>query len=177
MFKIIRSIIFIVLSLLIFIFNEAILDYLNYVVASAMFIICGFEIYEIIREKEIKERIANFVDALVIVLLGIMLLFLDTKENFAVICVVWCMWSFMREGREIGEEVFVKKGHWVLKGINIAESIIVIVFSILLIFDIGVHHAHTHVILLGFEFLFSAGLPLLEYLFDKKVEDDNKTND
>ena len=79
-------------------------------------------------------------------------------HELRVVCVIWSIWSIMREGEEIVEKGFEGiKEHPITSVVNFAESVVVIVFSVMLIcardFHELEHHAHSHVILLGIELI------------------------
>ncbi|MBQ7249942.1 MAG: hypothetical protein IJS37_01135, partial [Bacilli bacterium] len=86
------------------------------------------------------------------------------------VCVIWATWSIIRESYEIKEIVtdFKTVTPRVLSGV---ESIIVIVFSVLLILNPMEHHAAIHMGLLVAELILSPLVVLIdEFLLSRKVK-------
>ena len=81
---------------------------------------------------------------------------------------MWATWSIVRESFEIKELVTEIKS-WTLTFLSGAESIAVIVFSVMLILEPGEHHAMIHIYLLLLELLLTPLIPLLdEILLERK---------
>lgn len=100
-------------------------------------------------------------------LLGICtLLFFTTYES---ICVIWAVWAIFREVEEIKKIICDEKVK-VVKCLSFVESIIAIVFSILLIIEVEEHHALTHVYLLSVELFTAVVFPQISLYFEKKLE-------
>lgn len=103
---------------------------------------------------------------LVELIFGIVLIIADLQ--FEYVCIIWATWSIIRESHEIKEIVADMKMliPRILSGI---ESITVIVFSILLIIEPGVHHAIIHMILLSAELILNPLVVLIdEFLIERK---------
>ena len=60
------------------------------------------------------------------------------------------------------EKAIEKSNSLVLSIVNIIESIVVIVFSVMLIFSPTEHHAHFHIILLGIELILEVVFPVID---------------
>ena len=110
--------------------------------------------------KKIKAERVEMLNGAINVLIAVIMIFLLEGHPYElrIVCVLWCVWSIMREGVEIYEKVIEGlRNHPITSTINLAESIIVIVFSIMLITAKDAHelehHAHAHVILLGIELI------------------------
>ena len=71
------------------------------------------------------------------------------------------MWSCERECKEIAEKIHQFKKCPLVTLLNLAESIVVIVFCITLILNPSEHHIHAHVIISGLELILE---PFWEYL-------------
>ena len=103
-------------------------------------------------------------------MIGITLI--SSTDDFEIICVVWGVWSIVREMIEIHE---ILSGE--VKGIPALtsgiESIVAITFSIMLIITPGEHHAHTHLYLLIAELMITGLIPALEAIFPHKKEKKN----
>ena len=166
-YKIIKFIFYMLLGLLVLIFNESLTDYIPLFVGSIM-ILYGVEdtILKLFL-KEFREDITKSVDNLLIIMLGVILFFLNEEEHFVSVCIIWATWSILREEWEIKEKAIEKSNSLVISIVNIIESIVVIVFSIMLIFNPTEHHAHVHIYLLGIELMLEVIFPLLDELFSK----------
>ena len=163
-YKIIKLAIFVTLGVLILVFNKAIMNeegaIINGIVGSII-AIYGLEgIILPIATKKIKaEKIEMLNGAIDVLIAVVMIFFLEGHpEELRIVCVLWSLWSIMREGVEVFDKGFVGiRNHPITSAINIAESIIVVVFSVMLIcakdFHELEHHAHAHVILLGIELI------------------------
>jgi len=163
-YKTIKFVIFVACATLIFVFNHQIMAHegalLNGIVGASM-AYYGLEgiLIPVITKKFKKEHMKVFAGA-INVLLAIIVIFLleGNSQELRIVCVLWSLWSIMREGEEIFEKALYRiKRHPITSIINLAESIVVIVFSIELIIahdDAALeHHAHVHLILLGIELM------------------------
>jgi hypothetical protein len=113
-----------------------------------------------IATKKIKAERIEMLNGGVNLLIAIIMIFLLEGHPYElrIVCVLWSLWSIMREGVEIFDKGFVGiRNHPITSAVNFAESIVVIVFSIELIIAKDAHelehHAHAHVILLGIELI------------------------
>ena len=89
------------------------------------------------------------------------------------VCIVWAVWSILREGKEMSESIhrlFQKKPGL----LNIAESVVVIVFSFTMIIEPGEHHASFHVYLLGIELILEVAFMCVNILFDRYIDKKNQ---
>ena len=162
-YKLTKLILFVLMGIVILVLNEKIMehsDILNYLVGGII-AIYGLEgvILPIATKKIKSERIEMFGGGVDILIAIIMIFLIDKNvEELRILCVLWSLWSIMREGEEIFDKGFEGiRNHPVTSAINIVESIVVIVFSVELIIAHNdhelMHHAHAHVILLGIELI------------------------
>ena len=108
-------------------------------------------------------------------LFGALSQFLIAAALFAVsgsiesVCVIWAVWSILREGKESSEALHrvINKRSGIL---SIIESVVVIVFSFMMIMEPSEHHASLHVYILGIELILEIGFMLLDLLSDRLVE-------
>ena len=101
---------------------------------------------------------------------GITLLVINLpyEADYEAVCVVWATWSIVREAFEIKELVTEIKS-WTLTFLSGAESIAVIVLSVMLILNPGEEDATIHMYLLLLELLLTPLIPLLdEILLERK---------
>ena len=81
-------------------------------------------------------------------------------EEYATVCVIWAVWSILRESIEL-QEIVEGELHPVLGVVSGLESVAVIVLSVMLMIEPGEHHAMIHSYLLCVELVLSAVIPLL----------------
>lgn len=161
-----KLVVFIAFAVLVFVLREELLMNLQYLVGSLM-LLYGLENVILI---SIKERIQArksiwFIFGYSEVLLGLVTLI--AIRNYVAVCVIWGVWSILRESLEIYE---ITSGE--IKGIPALisgiESAVAIVFSVLLIITPGEHHAKTHIYLLIVELIVTSFIPVLKELINRK---------
>ncbi len=162
-YKLIKLILFIAMGVAILVRNKLIMNEKGIIngLVGAIIAIYGLEgILLPIFTKKIKAERVEMLNGAINVLIAVIMIFLleGHPDELRIVCVLWCVWSIMREGVEIYEKVIEGlRNHPITSTINLAESIIVIVFSIMLITAKDAHelehHAHAHVILLGIELI------------------------
>ena len=130
-------------------------------------------LFPILTKQVKKERIMLMSGIINLFVAFIMIFLLENHpDELHVTCILWSLWSIMRESEEIFEKCFDHwKKHPVTSFINLAESIIVIVFSILLIIardkEQLLEHTFAHVILLGVELIIEV---IWEYLGEREAK-------
>ena len=164
-YKILKFALFTIAGILILVFNKTLIEHqegeiLN-ILVGCIIAVYGFEgVLLPIFTKKIKSEKIEMLNGGVNLLIAFIMIFLieNNPNELLILCVLWSLWSIMREGVEIFDKGFLGiKNHPVTSIINFAESIIVIIFSIMLICAKDehelIHHAHAHVILLGIELI------------------------
>ena len=158
----IKLAIFIVFSVLIFVYKDTLLVNLKYLVASLL-IAFGTENLLLLNIIEKKDALKNskFAFGFIQLLLGLVLMF-GTFE-FTGVCIIWAVWSISRESYEIYEITSgqVKGIAAVISGI---ESVVAITFSVLLLLSPTEEEAKIHIYLLIVEFLVTAFSPVVSEL-------------
>lgn len=170
-YNIIKLVIYTVLAILVFVFRETLVENLKYFIGALMLMYAFEEILFILLHdiKHIMHESKTYL-GLIELIMGFVLLFANlTLEN---VCVIWATWSILRESIEI-KEIFTEIKKLAPKIISGLESIVVIVFSIMLIFEPGEHHAMIHLYLLLIELIVAPLTPLLDELLSKKDEKQN----
>jgi len=163
-YKLFKLILFVAMGVLVLVFNKGIMSndgaLINGIVGCVIAIYGLEDIILPIVRKEWKERRVELLNGGINILIAVVMIFLleGHPHELRIVCVIWSIWSIMREGEEIVEKGFEGiKEHPITSVINFAESIVVIVFSIMLICAKDAHelehHAHAHVILLGIELI------------------------
>ena len=163
-YKLTKLIVFVVTGIAILILNKSIMNNKGAIInglVGSIIAVYGLEgiILPIVTKKIKAERI-EMLNGGVNLLIAIIMIFLLEEHPYElrIVCVLWSLWSIMREGVEIFDKGFVGiRNHPITSAVNFAESIVVIVFSIELIIAKDAHelehHAHAHVILLGIELI------------------------
>ena len=150
-----KAVLFITAAILIFIFHEEVMPYAAFLVGGVILAYAVEELGFLIARKKYADMAAGLIEIMLAVLLFIV------HDNILSICVIWGVWSVIREGREMTHAIaHFRKQRLAL--LNIAESVVVIVLSCMMILEPGHHHAHIHVILLGIELLLEIAFPLAE---------------
>lgn len=121
---------------------------------SMLFYACDAFVHTFIHRAKAL-HVEQALSAVLTTLLGILLIFPIRRmpECLTVTCVVWAIWAIMREAEEITEKVIMNREHPPVALLNAAESVAVIVLSVMLLLHPGAHHAHTHLVLLGIELI------------------------
>ena len=185
-YKIIKTIFYVALAIVIFIFHLEIKEYVQYLVGGIMLSYgLDFMLESIIGQKNpLKKK--NITDAIIEILFGLFItIFVDERfvevENellkedatFRTICVIWGVWSILREGREIEENIERhEKKLWGPFILNLVASIIVIVLSLMLVLD--PEHAGLHIIFLVIEVILLVLTPQLDALWVKLFQKSDK---
>ena len=163
-YKLCKLICFVVMGILVLVFNKAIMNeegaIINGIVGTVI-AIYGLEgVIRPLVTKQYKEKKLEVLNGGINILIAIVMIFLleNHPHELRIVCVVWSLWSIMREGQEIIEKGLEDYNeHPITSIVNFGESIVVIIFSVMLICAKDAHelehHAHAHVILLGIELI------------------------
>lgn len=156
----IKLAIFIVFSVLLFVFREELVNNLHYFVGSLV-LAFGLEstIVLSITAKQNCFKSIRFAFSLFEMILGLTIL--CAVRNFAYVCIMWSVWSILRQSIDI-HEVFKGEVKGILAAVLLVQSIVSIVFSIMLILDPSRHHAIIHIYLLIAELLVISLPPVVE---------------
>lgn len=174
----VRFFVYITLGILVIVLSDLIFQELNYVVGGIM-IFFGLEsAFGILLHKQFNKHYSMYMNDLLVLLLGVIMLFLKEADDKVTVCVIWGTWSILREGWEISEHIFTKEYSLIISVINVIESIIVITLSIMMIFNPVEHHIYTHIYLLGIELILEVLFPLvndgIEKIKSKKLGVNNE---
>ena len=89
--------------------------------------------------------------------------------SFESVCIIWATWSILRECIEIKESVIEIK-NLPISIISGIESIVIIVFSVILIVNPTEHHALIHTFLLAAELILNPLVFLVDEFYKTKHE-------
>lgn len=158
--KITKAALYITAGILIFFLYEKMMPYVAFLVGGVVLAYALEELgFQIARRK-----FTDIAGSLIQIILAV-LLFLSHDE-IEKVCVIWGVWSIIREGRELSHALsHVKKS--AVAALNILESIAVTVLSIMLVLTPGEHHAKIHLIILGVELILEILFPFLEELVQR----------
>lgn len=164
---IIKSILYITLGAVILLFNNEIMEFVGIMVGGVVaFYGVDIAVLSIIERKYFGEN-QLFFGGLVQILMGVILYIV--RAEIVSVCLVWAVWSILREGKELSEALH----HIIQKRvgiINFIESVIIIIFSFTMIMNPGEHHAHIHVIILGIELILEVLFPILNAAMENFLE-------
>lgn len=166
-FKICKAVLYFGLAIAIFILHHTVMPYVGYLVGGVILIWSIDEIIERWHSKHFTSMSIPLVQIVIAVLLCI------TANDIVTVCVMWGVWSVIRESREMTKALdrLVHRRSGLL---NVIESVIVIVMSAMMILEPGEHHAHIHVIVLGIELILEILFPLMNELYDRHLEKKKK---
>ena len=130
-YKIGKFVLFVSLAISIIFLTETYLENLQYFIGG-LITLYGIDKAVMFFDVEKHEKPKVLCESIVQVILGVCTIILF--KELSTICVIWAVWSIMRESEEIAEcyEHFKEKLPWIL---SFAESVVAIVFSIMLIME------------------------------------------
>ena len=161
-YLIIKFAVFTILAVFVLIFREKLVEHLQPFIGSLM-IFYGLEgiLYEVLCHKLHFIHVGKSYLGLIELIFGTVLLIAPLE--FAYVCIIWATWSIVRESYELKEVVSEIKTlpPKILSG---AESIAVIVLSVMLILEPSEHHALIHMYMLVIELILNPATVLLDEL-------------
>ena len=160
-FRLSRLICFVVCAVLLLVFNEFFLHNLRWFIGGLIVLYGSLGILALLlaKVKPIYEG-QGFLFFAVEILLG--LVTLCFIKDYATVCVIWAVWSIIRESIEL-EEIVARELHPVLAVISGLESVAVVVLSVMLMMEPGEHHAMIHSYLLVVELVLAALIPVINH--------------
>ena len=171
-FRLTRLIVFIICAVLLLVFNEFFLENLRWFIGGLIVLYGTLGILALIlaKVKPIYEG-QGFLFFAVEILLG--LTTLCFIKEYATVCVIWAVWSILRESVEL-EEIVERELHPSLAVFSGIESVAVIVLSVMLMIESGEHHAMIHSYLLAVELVLAALIPVINHRLmpEKKGRDE-----
>ncbi len=172
-FDIIKSLVYIVLLVLVLFIYKNVGYNANYVVGATMIIHSVFGILDYFIDRRERQVIPKLVYDISILSIGITLLFFGGSDYLVLICLVWAIWSIIREANEILTYIFTENEHIVLKILGSIESVVSTIFAVLLLIHPSLEHLEIHYILLVIEFATTAIFPIVNKAIMKKKEEND----
>lgn len=161
-----KAILYLCAALFIFIFHNALMPYIGYVVGGVVAVYAIEELLYIVIEKTAKEKREYLFDIIAQFLISAVLF--CSSEDIERVCVIWGVWAILRESKEMTEAIGslkISRFGW----LNITESVVIIVLSFIMIIEPSVQHARLHAILLGVELILVIFFSDVETLMTKKA--------
>ena len=147
LYRFIRLFFYLIAAVFICIFCEHLTANLKYFIGTLMLTYGIGEIgFEVLFNFKKCYRAEKFYLGIIDIVLGIVMFFAGFE--YSNVCIMWATWGIMRECFEI-KDIFAELKWIPIKIISGIESIVVIVFSILLLFDPSEHHAMIHLFILS----------------------------
>ena len=167
-FRLSRLSCFVVGAVLLLVFTEFFLHNLRWFIGGLIVLYGSLGILALLlaKVKPIYEG-QGFLFFSVEILLG--LITLCFIKEYATVCVIWAVWSIIRESVEL-EEIVARELHPVLAVISGLESVAVVVLSVMLMIEPGEHHAMIHSYLLVAELILSGLIPVLNHRLKPEKE-------
>lgn len=172
---IIKTAVYLIAGVLIVGFCDKIMEYAVVLVGAVMTVYATETIIVSIFKKTVLHEDNELFEGLILCLLALVLLFTD-NENLEKVCVIWAIWSILRETEEIKEclhENFHKPVHTAKKTINFihcAEAATVIILSLEMLLSPSEETARTHLILLGLELILEVAFPIFNRIAEFIIE-------
>lgn len=164
----VKSILYFIFCIVLFFIHENFVQNLRSFIPVVMIVYGVFEIViGLMREKKKFLTHHAFYFGCIEFVIGCVMLFFIT--DYTEVCIIWALWSILRESLEI-EEVVERMKEGIPAFISVIESVVIIVFSILLLIEPGEHHAHIHAYLLSLELFMTALTPFADMFIKKKIE-------
>lgn len=171
-YRITKTIFYVLCGIFVILFHSTLAakenSLLPVVVGASMLIFGLDETIFLIATKRVKTELVRFMNQMITILLGLVMFFLvsGSENELVTSCVLWSVWSIMREGEDICVNVLTHPRHFAVAALHALESLAIIVLSVLLIANPAEHHARLHVVMLGVEFLLVVLCPLLDDFLD-----------
>lgn len=160
-FRLSRLICFAFGAVLLIVFNEFFCHHLRWFIGGLIVLYGSLGILELSLErvKPIYEG-HGFLFYAVEILLGLTTLFFI--EEYSTVCIIWAVWSILRESIEL-QEIVSGELHPLLGALSGIESVAVIVLSVMLMIEPGEHHAMIHSYLLCVELILTGVIPVINH--------------
>ena len=173
-YLLIKLLVFTTLAVLVLIFREKQVHYLKPFIGALMLLYGVDEIiFEILTHKKHFLHANKTYLGIIELMFGIVLI--SAPLEFSNVCIIWATWSIIRESHEI-KEIIVDMKMLFPRLLSGVESIVVIVFSILLIFEPHEHHALIHMALLSAELILNPLVILIDEFLIERQEKKKKEN-
>ena len=172
----IKLAIYFTLAVLILIFKEPLIEHLKYFIGGLM-IMYAFEemLFELIFSRKHFFHQNKVYLGFIELLLGLILVIANL--SYEAVCIIWATWSLLRETHEV-EEILAELNNLPAKILSGVESLVIIVFSVMLIFEPTEHHAMIHLYLLLVELIVAPLTPLVDESITKyKLKKSNQVKE
>ena len=143
------------------------MNYAGYIVGGVVIFYAAEEFIAGAMAKKLFRGNGSLFEDFVQMIIGVLLIL--TSPDIVKVCIIWGIWSIIRESREMSEAIkrILNKRPGI---INVAESIVVIFMSASMVLEPGLHHATVHMFLLGIELILEIVFEAAEIFYEKKLE-------
>ncbi|MBP5153480.1 MAG: hypothetical protein ILP12_00520 [Lachnospiraceae bacterium] len=156
--------VFVLAGILVLVFHEAMMGGIAWMVGGVMLLYAVNGVLRWLARKDPAKRFLELMDMLILVVLAVVVF--AVHSDFTRVCVIWAIWSILREGYEVAD-VLERYRQRAVRIVDYAESAVVVVLSVMLVLS-PAEHAHAHVILLGIELILEVVFPLTDRLIFRK---------
>ena len=167
-FDLVKSITYLILLVIVLLTYKKVGYYANYVIGPTMIIHSIFELINGLYYQESKQKLPIIIAYCALLVFGVVVTFLNGNDYLVLLCYFWAIWSIIRELNEIAECIILHDQHIIFIILDMVESIVCIVFAIILLINPTLEHLEIHYILLVVEFSTTALFPILNKLIMKK---------
>lgn len=156
----IKLAIYFTLAVLILVFKDPLIEHLKYFIGGLMIMYALEEVlFELIFSRHHFFHQNKVYLGFIELLLGLLLVIVNISYEGT--CIIWATWSLLRETHEV-EEILSELQTLPAKILSGVESLVIIVFSVMLIIEPTEHHAMIHLYLLLVELIVAPLTPLVD---------------
>ena len=171
----IKLAIYFTLAVLIFIFRDHLIEHLKYFIGGLMIMYALEEVlFELLFHRHHFFHQSKVYLGFIELLLGLILVIVNVSYEGT--CIIWATWSLLRETHEV-EEILAELNNLPAKILSGVESLVIIVFSVMLIIEPTEHHAMIHLYLLLVELIVAPLTPLLDETMTQSKKKRNQQNE
>lgn len=162
-----KAILYTIAGVLILAFNKVIMNYVGSVVGAVVFLYgLNVTIVSILEKRYFGDNALVF-DGIMLYFIALILFLV---EDIISVCLVWAVWSIMREGKEMGVAIQELRKKKSVELLNFIESIVVIIFSFIMVLNPGEEEAHFHMYILGIELLLEVVFPVIKLFAERSFK-------
>ena len=131
--------------------------FIPYLVFAVIMLYGSMNLVVVARAEAERNKMKNYIHGASAIFIAVIVLITSfvSDNTIYISCVVWAVWSIFKEGHTFQNEIFGKIMNKTMLILNIVLSVAVCIFSALMIID-PLKHIHTHVVLLGIEWILEA---------------------
>jgi len=153
--------------------NDAL--FIPYLVFAVITLYGSMNIIAVAKDTSGKRLAKNYIHGFCAIFLALIVLIMALvgDNTVYIACVVWAVWSILKEGHTLQNEMFGKVKNKAVLILNIVLSVAVCVFSAFMIID-PLNHIHAHIVLLGVGWIIEAVNALVFAITEKQLSESEK---